>query len=124
MPTENQKQVFKNVVNKVRKGAKISISKEMRNAGYSKRTAEHPSKITKSIGWQELLATIDEKPLIDRLREISLDKDKRASIAAIQELFKIKDRYPANKIKLTAFDERDKVVEIIDNTLRTDDKTR
>lgn len=54
--TENQKKVFKQVVAKVKKGEKISITKEMRESGvYSKATSKHPEKITKSKGWQELL---------------------------------------------------------------------
>ena len=55
MPTENQKRVAKAVLDKVAKGAKISISKEMREAGYSESVAAHPEKITKSQGWKELM---------------------------------------------------------------------
>ena len=55
MPTENQKAVFLSVAEKVRKGVKVSISAEMRKAGYSECTSKHPNKLTESDGWKELL---------------------------------------------------------------------
>ncbi len=55
-PTENQKVVFSRVVEKVKKGEKVSITKEMRESGvYSEATSKHPEKITESKGWQTLL---------------------------------------------------------------------
>lgn len=57
-PTENQKVVFNRVVDKVRKGTKVSISKEMRESGvYSETTSTKPDKLTKSKGWQALIKT-------------------------------------------------------------------
>lgn len=57
MATLNQTKVFDKVVNQVRKGAKVSVSGAMREVGYSKRTSEHPDKITESEGWKELMRT-------------------------------------------------------------------
>lgn len=54
-PTENQKAVFDKVVKQVRKGQKVSVSKAMRESGYSKNVAAKPNKVTKSAGWQTLL---------------------------------------------------------------------
>lgn len=62
MATENQKIVFNRVVEKVRKGQKISISKEMRGV-YSPEVAKIPGKLTKSKGWKEL----QEQYLPDKL---------------------------------------------------------
>lgn len=57
-PTENQKTVFSRVVQKVRKGTKVSISKEMRDSGvYSESMSKKPDKLTKSKGWNILLET-------------------------------------------------------------------
>ena len=62
MATINQETVFKKVTEKMRKGAKVSISAEM-NPPYSKRFSEHPDKLKKSKGWEELM----EKYLPDKL---------------------------------------------------------
>jgi hypothetical protein len=53
-PTANQKKVALNVMEMVKKGEPIAISKAMRGV-YSPATAKHPEKITKSKGWQELM---------------------------------------------------------------------
>lgn len=112
MATENQKRVFSNVMDKVRKGQKIAISKEMQKVGYSFNTSQKPGKVTKSKGWAELLAEIEDQPLLDQLKKIALDKDdKRACLQGIDILLKLKDRYPAGKLKIGAYEERDRVVE-------------
>lgn len=54
MATENQKQVFNKVQEKVGKGGKVAISKEMEGT-YSKSVAKNPQKLTGSKGWQELM---------------------------------------------------------------------
>lgn len=72
MATENQKIVFKQVVAKVRKGQKISISKEMRESGvYSEETSKIPGKLTKSKGWKELLdSDLSDDLLSERHKEL------------------------------------------------------
>lgn len=76
------------------------MGKIMREAGYSKKASENPNRLVKSKGWKQLLAQIDDEPLLDKLREIAvISKDKRANIAAIQELFKLKDKYPQKATK-------------------------
>ncbi len=52
--TENQRTVFKRVMDKVRQGTKVSVSKEMGGV-YSKSMQKKPDKLTKSKGWQQLL---------------------------------------------------------------------
>ena len=54
MVTENQKQVFSKVKEKVRKGEKVAVSKEMEGT-YSKSISKQPNRLTKSKGWQELM---------------------------------------------------------------------
>ena len=43
---------------------------------------------------------------LKRLMEIALSTDKRASISAIQEIFKLKDKYPASKSKIMGLFEK------------------
>lgn len=53
MATLNQKIVTRRILEKVRKGQKVSVSKEMRGI-YSDSIAKKPGKLTKSKGFQEL----------------------------------------------------------------------
>lgn len=105
MPTAQQKKALDIKLQKIQENKPIVMGEIMREAGYSDKASEHPARLEKSKGWQELLALIDEKPLLARLAEIAMDTDKRASIAAIQELLKLKDRYPEKKLKLGRLDE-------------------
>jgi hypothetical protein len=113
MSSENVKQVFNNVMESVSNGKKISISKEMRKAGYSASSARaQKAKRTKT--WKELeakylneekaLQTLDD--LVDRTNE-----DKRTRMDATKEILKLKDRYPAGKLKVQAFQEELKALE-------------
>jgi hypothetical protein len=78
-PTENQKKIFSQVVEKVRKGEKISISREIKESGvYADSMVAHPEKITRSKGWQYLLHThLSDKLLSethhDLLKSTTLD---------------------------------------------------
>src|SRR5687768_5215343 len=105
MPTEQQKRALEIKLKKIQENKPVIMGTIMREAGYSDKAAEHPARLEKSKGWQELLALIDERPLLLKLAEIAMDSDKRASIAAIQELLKLKDRYPEKKLKLGRLDE-------------------
>lgn len=105
MPTIAQKLTFDEITAQIGRGERPNLKKAALKAGYSDHTASKPKNITESKGWKELLATIDESPLMAKLNEIALGDDKRASIAAIQEIFKLKDRYPAGKLKVTEYDQ-------------------
>lgn len=106
MPTVAQRLTFDNVMEQVANGERPNISKAARKAGYSKNTLRDPGNITRSKGWKELMASIDDTELLARVREIALAKeDKRASLSAIDMLMKLKDRYPAGKLKITEYDE-------------------
>jgi len=111
MASQNIKQVFKNTLESVRKGKMANISKEMRKCGYSESTAR-TVKITKTKTWQQCLAKIEDNKILDEFYKIAIGKkDLRAKIEAGKEIFKLKDRYPASKLKLGAFEDRDKVLE-------------
>jgi len=105
MPTIKQKAVFDKMVQKLVNKEPISISKIMKEEGFSEGYAHNPTDLTQSKGWKELLAQIEDGPFLDKLKEIALSDDKRAAIESIKEIFKLKDRYPATKIKGTQYDE-------------------
>ena len=102
MGSENVKQVFKNVMEKVSNGEKINKTQAARDAGYSE-TSARSQKPFYTKQWQTLLDEIDEKPLLDKLRKIAKAEDKRAAISAIQELFKLKNRYPNPRADINIF---------------------
>lgn len=87
------------------------IGTVMRKVGYSLATSKSPSLLTKSKGWNELLSEIEDEPLLSRLRTIALDtEDKRAALTSIDMIMKLKDRYPAGKLKvLSAIESRNRV---------------
>ena len=82
----------------------------LRESGYGK-ISKQPCRILQSKGFQELLAQIDDQDILKRVHEILVDDDKRSSLVAADMLLKLKDKYPAGKLKLGAFDERDQVTE-------------
>ena len=96
MPTIKQEKVFNKIVEN-----RGNISKTMREVGYSEKTAKNPKNLTESKGWQELLNTIKDEPLLNRLNEIALNKKgARDSIEAIKEIHRLKDRYPKETTEL------------------------
>ena len=112
MATEQQKRVMDLKLKAIESKAPIVMGDLMLDAGYSKKAAEYPKRLIKSKGWQELLNEISDIGLLNKLKKIAMDdSDKRACLEAIDKLLKLKDRYPAGKIKLGAFEERDKVLE-------------
>lgn len=60
------KAVARNVLQKVRKGAKISIGEEMRKVGYSETTSQHPSKVTEQIAYREEIDPFLQKLITER----------------------------------------------------------
>ena len=103
-PTIKQKLAFKNLLVALKDKSPFELKEIMIEAGYSKATAHCPEKnLTSRDGWKTLLSRIDDEPLLSRLKEIAVDSDKRASISAIQELFKLKDKYPTGKLKITQY---------------------
>jgi len=104
-PTLRQQVAFKKTLKSIEEQKPLHIGKIMQESGYSKNTSVNPGKnLINKPGWQELLSTIDDNLLLDRLREIATDrKDKRASLTAIDTLLKLKDKFPANKTKTMTY---------------------
>jgi len=96
-PTLKQENSFKNIIEN-----RGNISKGMKDAGYSEATAKNPSNLTKSKGFQSLLASIiDDEDLITEINDIAFNnEDKRTKLQAIDMLLKLKDLYPAQKSKV------------------------
>lgn len=72
-------------------------------AGYSPASANNASAFLKRPVFSKLLELIDDVSLLDRVMDIALDEDKRSSLQAIDMLLKLKDRYPASKLKMQGF---------------------
>jgi hypothetical protein len=111
MATLKQKTAFKKVLENMETKNPETGGEILLKSGYSITTSEHPSQVLDSKGFQGLLAKIDDQQILSRFYAILCDDDKRSSLAAGVELLKLKDRYPAGKLKLGAFDEREQVVE-------------
>lgn len=95
------------------------MGKIMLEVGYKKSVAKNPKILTESKGWQELLNEHfpDERiqGLLNKaLSEYEVEKeisDKRSFLGLIDMILKLKDKYPAGKFKIGAYEERDKVLE-------------
>ena len=70
-------------------------------------TAIKPKQILGSKSFREFLDSIDERPIIAKWLEWAHEdtSDKRVSMEAGKELMKLKDRYPAGKLKIQAYNE-------------------
>ena len=83
-----------------------SISKAMKEVGYSDQTAKNPKNLTESKGWKELLEFYfpDEFLLEEHKKNIKQDKDKGAKNKAIDMAYKLKDKYPKEQGEIDAGD--------------------
>lgn len=97
--------VFQESLGNIRKGKRANIGKTMIKHGYSITSADTVS-ITKTKTWQELLDAIDDNAILSKVKQTALDtKDKRAHLQAADMIFKLKDKYPAGKLKVTSYNE-------------------
>jgi len=105
--------VFKEVLKSVEEGRQPNVKQAMLKHGYALISAEK-NKVVQSKTWEILKTKYlnDEKALQtfnDLADKKNTDKDNR--LKASIEILKLKDRYPAGKLKIGAFEERDKVIE-------------
>ena len=115
MATINQKNAFKKTVERIKDNKRVVMGEVMRESGYSNETALKPRLLTKSKGWNELLAQIEDDKILERLYEIALDKnDKRATLQAVDMLLKLKDKYPDNKLRLGAIEQRHAFLDVVE----------
>jgi len=105
------KSIFEKALQRIKEGKRVNIYQLMKEAGYSEYSARS-QKVFRTKCWEDLLKNINEEPLLGRLEDIALEKkDKRASIEAIKEIFKLKDRYPKQKLAFELLNEEISKVE-------------
>src|SRR5258708_2619282 len=97
------KRIFDKSLENVRQGKRPNVSGLMRIENYSP-SASKALKVTKTKVWQNLLNAIDDQVILNKFYEILESDDKRSSLAAGIELLKLKDRYPANKMKVSQYE--------------------
>lgn len=103
---ERIKKVFERTMENVKAGEKPNVSGSMRLEGYSPSSCR-ALKVQDTATWKQLLDSIPENVLIGELFELATDpEDKRTKLEAIKEFFRLKDKYPASKMKLGAFQEQ------------------
>ena len=97
------KRVFDKAIEKVKAGEKPVISRLMKEEGYSE-SACACLKAMRTATWKQLLDTIPDNKLMIELYGLATDpEDKRTKLEALKEIFRLKDRYPAGKLQLGAF---------------------
>jgi hypothetical protein len=106
-PKPEHKQILKKMSDKIRKGEKVNKKEILLEVGYSQSIAETPSRVLQTQGFQQLLATVSDGVILKRLllivtSETSKDAD---AINSAKELLKLKDRYPAGKLKIQGYND-------------------
>ncbi len=97
------KRVFDKAAEAMKAGEKPVISAIMREEGYSE-SACHCLKVMKTATWKQLLDTIPDNQLLGELYGLATDPDdKRTKLEALKEIFRLKDKYPAGKMQIGAF---------------------
>ena len=91
--------VFRDVLKSVENGRQPNIKQAMLKHGYALISAEK-NKVTQSKTWDKLLKEIDDEEILNKIKDIMRDEDKRSSLAAADMLLKLKDKYPEQKTKI------------------------
>lgn len=90
---------------KIENGKEVVISKTMLEAGYSESSA-HDCSIMKTRAFKDLLEEyLPDSSLLGVVKDLidPSNEDKNTRLAAAKEGFRLKDRYPASKLQLNAF---------------------
>ena len=88
----------------------FSFKDAMIKEGYAISSSRNPSfnltssPVARKV-WKEVLDEIDDEEIVTKFKEILRADDKRASLEAGDKLLKLKDRYPAGKLKIQEFEE-------------------
>ena len=106
-PTIRQKVALNNLTEAIASKTPFTMGQIMVKSGFSPATAVNPEKnLLSKPGWKFLLAKIDDQEVLARVYSIAKDTtDKRACLAGADMIFKLKDRYPAGKLKVTEYQE-------------------
>lgn len=114
MATLKQKTAIKKTYENIRNKTLQPMGEVMLESGYKLSVSKHPDILTKSKAWLEALKEIDfNKHLreLDQMASIENNQDKDNVLKAKDMLFKIGDKFPAGKVKIGAFEDRDKILE-------------
>ena len=105
-PTPLQRRALDVLVGDIKSGKVKSMGSIMTRAGYSLSSSKRPDLLTERKGWKQILREINDEEIIDTFKEIMRDKtDKRSRLQAGRELLKVKDLYPAGKIKISQYEQ-------------------
>lgn len=100
---DRARRVFERAAERVKAGEKPAISALMREEGYAPSTCRS-LEVMKTATWKQLLETIPDNKLLSELFELATDpEDKRTKLEALKEIFRLKDKYPAGKMQIGAF---------------------
>lgn len=101
------KKAFKEVMKEVADGKPVTRTAGMilREVGYSPSTAANPGRVFSGADFQKLLARVDDEIIVGRICEIMMGEDTRSSLSAAETLLRLKDRFPAGKLKVQAYSE-------------------
>jgi len=95
---------------RVESGKKVVITDIQLEAGYAPSTA-HDCTLTKTKAFKELLEEyLPDTSLLGVIKDLvePTNDDKNTRLAAAKEGFRLKDRYPASKLQLNAFQDATK----------------
>jgi hypothetical protein len=106
-PKPEHRAVLKKMSDKIRKGERVNKKEILMEVGYSESIAETPSRVLETQGFQQLLAKVSDGVILKRLLSIvTSDNSKDAdAINSAKELLKLKDRYPAGKLKIQGYND-------------------
>ncbi len=100
-PTIRQKTTFDELLKAIQSGQPFSWKAVMTKGGYSKNTAVCPEyNLVSKEGFQQLLSKIDDAAILAKVYTIIFGEDSRSSLNAADMIFKLKDRFPAQKSKV------------------------
>lgn len=106
--------ILTKALERIKQGKRVNIKQLMLDAGYSETSAYNQS-IKRSKAWQRALNKIKDYKILNRFQKIAMGKVKgggvREQIQAGVEVIKLKDRYPDKKLRIGAFDDREKVID-------------
>lgn len=92
-------------------GKKGDMSIEQINNTARSIASENLTKPNVKAAFDAKLRGFDDTVLLDELGAVAMSSDLRAKLQAIDMLLKLKDRYPASKMKFqAAFEERERVI--------------
>jgi hypothetical protein len=87
------KNIFNEYMEQVSAGKNPSLLAIQKKHGYSESSAKSYM-VTKTKTWEKLLSRINDEDALKRLNHIMMNGKDSDSLKAIQEMFKLKGRYP------------------------------